>query len=66
MQSQTAANAIPAFYVGNYDHVLDAQGRVSLPSEWRNKDQETELVMIPARDNVFYYTLGKVMADVLP
>ena len=51
MQSQNAANAIPAFYVGNYDHVLDAQGRVSLPSEWRNKDQETEMVMIPARDN---------------
>ena len=50
MQSQNAANAIPAFYVGNYDHVLDAQGRVSLPSDWRNKDQETELVMIPTRD----------------
>ena len=30
--------------------MLDAQGRVSLPSDWRNKDQETELVMIPARD----------------
>ncbi len=51
MQSQSAANIFPAFYVGNYDHVLDAQGRVTLPSEWRSKDQETELVMIPARDN---------------
>ena len=50
MQSQSAANIFPAFYVGNYDHVLDAQGRVSLPSDWRSKDQETEMVMIPTRD----------------
>ncbi|MBE6359047.1 MAG: hypothetical protein E7057_07370 [Lentisphaerae bacterium] len=50
MANQSAANLFPGFFVGNYDHVLDAQGRVSLPSEWRSKDQETEMVMIPARD----------------
>ena len=37
-------------YVGEYDHVLDSQGRVSLPSEWRDKSGETELMMIPTRD----------------
>ena len=44
-----AENLFPGLYVGNYDHALDTQGRVSLPSDWREKDKETELVMIPAR-----------------
>ena len=50
MQSLSTGNLFPGLFVGDYDHVLDAQGRVSLPSDWRSKDQETELVMIPARD----------------
>lgn len=50
MQTTAAGNLFPGLFVGDYDHVLDAQGRVSLPSDWRSKDQETELVMIPARD----------------
>ena len=50
MADMSAGNLFPGLFVGNYDHVLDAQGRVSLPSDWRNKDQETELVMIPTRD----------------
>ena len=50
MQSPSIGNLFPGLFVGNYDHVLDAQSRVSLPSDWRNKDQETELVMIPTRD----------------
>ena len=50
--SDNSANAFfPGLFVGDYDHVLDAQGRVALPSDWRTKGQETELVMIPARDN---------------
>ena len=40
----------PGLFVGEYDHVLDAQCRVSLPSEWRSKDAGTELMMIPTRD----------------
>ena len=50
MPTSMTGNLFPGLFVGNYDHVLDAQGRVTLPSEWRSKDQETELVMIPARD----------------
>lgn len=46
----STGNIFPGFFVGNYTHALDAQGRVSLPSDWRNKDQDTEMVMIPARD----------------
>lgn len=46
-----AGNLFPALFVGNYDHALDAQGRVCLPSDWRDKDGETELIMIPARSN---------------
>lgn len=46
-----ALNMFPGLFLGNYDHALDTQGRVSLPSDWREKDKETELVMIPARSN---------------
>jgi MraZ protein len=61
-------NLFPGLFVGEYDHVLDAQGRVSLPSDWRSKDQETELMMIPTRDKAllllpmatFYEFTGKV------
>ena len=34
-------------FYGDHDRSLDPQCRVSLPSEWRSKDSETELVMIP-------------------
>lgn len=50
MPNDSTASFFPGLFVGDYDHVLDAQGRVALPSDWRSKDQETELVMIPARD----------------
>ena len=50
MPKESSGILFPGLFLGNYDHVLDAQGRVSLPSEWRSKDQATELVMIPTRD----------------
>ena len=37
-------------YLGEYEHALDSQCRVTLPSDWRNREGETELVLIPARD----------------
>ncbi len=37
-------------YLGEYDHALDNQCRVSLPSDWRNREGETELILIPARE----------------
>ena len=39
---------ISGLYVGEYTHALDSQCRVSLPSEWRNRDGETVLMLIPA------------------
>ena len=48
--SQTAEEKMPELFDGEFDHVLDAQGRVSLPSDWRSKNGETELMMIPSRD----------------
>lgn len=35
-------------FYGEYDRALDPQCRISLPSEWRSREGETELVMIPA------------------
>ena len=45
-----AKSALPALYLGEFEHTLDPQCRVTLPSEWRNKGGDTQLVMIPARD----------------
>ena len=45
-----AGNSFLGLFVGEYDHALDPQCRVSLPSDWRNREGETELVLIPARD----------------
>lgn len=43
--------ALKQFFFGEYEHVLDAQCRFSLPSEWRNRDGDTVLVLLPGRDN---------------
>lgn len=45
-----AVSLFQGLYLGEYEHSLDPQSRVSLPSEWRNRDGETELVLIPARE----------------
>lgn len=45
-----AKSAAPALYLGEFEHALDPQCRVTLPSDWRNKEGDTRLVMIPARD----------------
>ena len=66
--SQGADEKMPDLFVGEFDHVLDAQGRVSLPSDWRSRDGETELMMIPSRDKAllllpvatFFEFIGKV------
>ncbi len=42
--------ALPTLYLGEYEHALDPQCRVTLPSEWRNRNGDTSLVLIPARD----------------
>jgi len=48
--AESANNAFQGLYLGEFEHSLDPQCRVSLPSDWRNRDGETLLVMIPARD----------------
>ena len=50
MASNSIGELFPGLYLDSFDHVLDAQGRVSLPSEWRNRDGETEMVLLPTAD----------------
>ena len=40
----------PLFF-GEYEHALDAQGRVALPSEWRRLDGDGMFVLMPTRGN---------------
>ena len=47
--SAAAKNAFPGLFLGEFEHTLDPQCRVSLPSEWRSRDGDTNLVLIPAR-----------------
>jgi len=60
MNSSENSNFFPDLYLEEFDRALDAQCRVSLPADWRKKDGETELVMIPARGEALVL-LPKVM-----
>ncbi len=44
------ADGAPMVFLEKFEHVLDSQCRVSLPSSWRNRDGETELVLLPTRE----------------
>ncbi len=44
-------SAFQGMFLGEFDHALDPQCRVTLPSSWRSADGLTELVMSPARGN---------------
>ena len=48
--SDHSDKAFRGLYLGEFEHSLDPQCRVTLPSDWRNRDGGTSLVMIPARD----------------
>lgn len=40
---------MPAFYTGNYQHLIDSKGRISFPSEWRKivpGQQENYLITV--------------------
>ena len=37
------------FFFGEYEHSLDSQGRLTIPSEWR-REGETRLILLPGRD----------------
>lgn len=38
------------FFFGEHEHALDSQGRLTIPSEWR-QNGETRLILLPGRDN---------------
>ena len=38
------------FFFGEFDHALDNQCRVSLPSEWRRGEGDVHLILFPGRD----------------
>ena len=38
-------------YYGEFTHQLDAQFRISMPSEWRAKNEENEFVLAPTKEN---------------
>lgn len=37
-------------FYGEFVHALDTQCRISLPSEWRQKEGETEMILAPTQD----------------
>jgi MraZ protein len=38
------------FFFGEYEHSLDSQARVSIPSEWRRQHGDTRLILFPGGD----------------
>ncbi len=39
------------FFVGEYEHTLDKQRRIAIPSCWRKKDIPSRFIILPGRDN---------------
>jgi division/cell wall cluster transcriptional repressor MraZ len=46
-----AGGAFNGLFLNEYEHSLDSQSRVTLPSSWRKPEGETVLILMPARDN---------------
>ena len=38
------------FYLNEFEHALDKQGRVSIPSAWRSADGSARFVLLPSSD----------------
>lgn len=39
------------FYLNEFEHALDKQGRVAIPSVWRSSDGSARFVLIPSEDS---------------
>lgn len=49
-------------FFNKYERPLDPQCRISLPSDWRSKDGDTEFVMFPAVGKALVLVPGDVLA----
>jgi len=38
------------YFFGEFTHMLDGQRRVAIPSEWRDKKEESRFILLPGRD----------------
>ena len=56
------AGKLNPMFFNRYERALDPQCRISLPSDWRNKDGETEFVMFPAVGKALVLVPGDVLA----
>ncbi len=50
-------------FYGEHDRTLDPQCRISLPCEWRSRDEDSELVMLPAPGNALILLPGDTLHD---
>ncbi len=51
-------------FLGEYDHVLDPQGRITIPRDWRRPDGgESDFVLFPARDAALLLFPAAVFLD---
>ena len=49
-------------FFNKYERTLDPQCRISLPSDWRSKDGDTEFVMFPAVGKALVLVPGDVLS----
>ena len=49
-------------FFNRYERALDPQCRISLPSDWRNKDGDTEFIMFPAVGKALVLVPGNVLS----
>lgn len=42
-------------FCGEFEHSIDAQGRVAIPKEWRYKDRDTRFIIVPDKNFLQLY-----------
>lgn len=50
MSSRNESIMEEPLFLGEFEHALDAQCRVSIPGDWRRGDGQSSFVLLPARD----------------
>lgn len=50
-------------FLENFTHTIDSQRRFAIPSEWRQKDVDTQFVLLPAKNQVIQAIPLKTFQD---
>ena len=50
-------------FLENFTHTIDSQRRFAIPADWRQKDGDTQFVLLPAKNRVIQAIPMKTFQD---